>query len=82
VQKSAKGWLIYFDVKPRELNSLEPGSRFTVIYNPKETSAWHSVRVRVAEDGSYVVVADRQLEPHEIDHFERLVAQYETTFQA
>jgi len=65
--------LFYFGVKPLELSTLAEGVRFTCVYSPAAGLGWRSVRFEVTSRG-YRVVGERELEPAEIEHFEKLMA--------
>lgn len=73
--------LFYFGVKPLELGKIPVGSEFTCVYAPEGNRGWLCIRFMVLERDNHLktggrffqVKAERTLEPHEIQHFERLL---------
>lgn len=75
IQTTGKTTYFYYGVDPLELHALPLGAEFTCVYSPYGFERnWESVRFVVTKVGCQVK-AKRTLEPHEIEHFQHLIAQ-------
>ena len=66
--------IFYYGVEPNGLSKLPTRSEFTLVYSPSQDYGWEAVLYRVLHsDKTYFVVDRRDLQSHEIEHFEHLL---------
>ena len=67
--------LFYFGSQTADINQLPGKAQFQVVYSPAALNGWEVVSYQWFEEKNGMMVLDRRdLEPDEIQHFERLLA--------